>query len=185
MQDRKPDRRNFLRRTAGPYIGVNLRSGTDARQRRLWPQDRRSVQSILVPGRVYDPSVLVSPHCRGAEHLFDDLHKTGLPGRCLTHCRSREGFCLADPPIGAWQSQALSTASTQSYLRRALAQPDLDFTIQCAAPLGVVACDRCQRAIRLFLNRKVWATTVVLLERGPNGANTQRRELDIGCQRAH
>ena len=22
MQDRKPDRRNFLRRTAGPYIGV-------------------------------------------------------------------------------------------------------------------------------------------------------------------
>jgi hypothetical protein len=24
MQDRKPDRRNFLRRTAGPYIGSRL-----------------------------------------------------------------------------------------------------------------------------------------------------------------
>jgi hypothetical protein len=41
MQDRKPDRRNFLRRTAGPYIRVNRAIGAMSVTRLLRPRNRK------------------------------------------------------------------------------------------------------------------------------------------------
>jgi hypothetical protein len=88
MQDRKPDRRNFLRRTAGPYIRVNFcRSGRIERASARPPITAEVIALQRISESCHKPPKLAGAVCESTDPLGAQsrIESFGCSGGEMTH----------------------------------------------------------------------------------------------------